>query len=279
MAMNTGPLTTTTVTTKVPVGGTADDKDANRVGNCEIDTFTVASPGNTSPPTICGTSSGDHMFVDASDACTTLSYLRSSSAPTGTTSASFTIKVTQVECTSKTKSPPGCTQYHTSSSGTVNSYNYQNGEGSGTHLGSQDYAICIRSERGACAICYSAADTEFQMSNADAAPLDVKCGDLGAEGQNDYIQIPGGVCDPTGSSAYSADRYCGTSLLCTGAAGAVDAGATKNTVCTMNKPFKIRVVTNDYEDASAAANEGQKAPLNQGFKLDYWQTTQCLNLP
>jgi len=252
------------------------------VGNCQDDQFLVLSPGNKSPPTICGTSSGDHMYVDASDSCTTLQYLRSASTASGATAADFSIKVTQVECTSKTKSPSECTQYHTAASGTINSYNYQSGSGTGTHLGNQNYAICIRPERGACAICYSAADTEWQMStDATTIPIDTVCGTTGVGASNDYIEIPGGVCDPSVAaiaSLYSADRYCGTTFLCPGVVGA--AGAT-HTVCSMQKPFKVNVYTNNYEGAEAS-EEGVPATgiqLDWGFKLDYWMMTTCLNLP
>jgi len=277
-----GPLTTTTLTGTVPVNGIVDSTGVNRVGNCEDDQFSIVSPGNKNPPTICGTSSGDHMYVDASDSCTTLQYLRSASAASGSTAADFSIKITQVECTSKTKSPIGCTQYHTASSGTINSYNYQSGSGTGTHLGNQNYAICVRPDRGACAICYSAVGTEFAMStDANAVGLDTVCGTTGVAASNDYIEIPGGVCGPAGDSVFSADRYCGTNgLICPGAiAGAASATAPFNTVCTQSKPFKVNVFTNDYEGAAAATDEGQAVPLNWGFKLDYWMQTACLTLP
>lgn len=281
-----GPLTVTTLTTKIPVAAAADAKLVNSVGNCIIDRFIVQSPGNKNPPTICGTSTGDHMYVDAGDSCSTLQYLRSTS---DTTTASFTIKITQVECTSKRKAPDSCTQYHTAASGTVNSYNYQSGEGTGVHLGSQDFAICIRAERGACTICYSAADTDFQMSDIIANPMDSSCGNYAGGGavggQNDYILIPGGTCSPAGDSIFSADKYCGTSLQCPGitigVASLVAANAEFQTVCTMNKPFKINVITDDTE-AAEAGSEGQLAVnggFNQGFRLDYWQTTLCLGLP
>lgn len=221
------------------------------------------------------------MYVDASDSCSTLQYLRSTS---DTTTAAFTIKITQIECSSKNKAGDSCTQYHTASTGTINSYNYQSGAGTGQHLGNQDYAICIRAERGACAICYTAPNTDFQMSSAIALPFDTGCANLGLVGQNDYIMIPGGVCSPpaTGVSLVSVDKYCGTALNCAGAAAnAVSAiAAILNTVCTQNKPFKVQVVTNDYEDASADGQEGGKTgPRDQGFKMTYWQTTLCLNVP
>ena len=82
------------------------------------------------------------MYVPASDSCNILS-ANIGSGSTATTTA-FTIKVTQVECSSKTKAPDGCLQYFTGTTGTIETYNYNGGAGTGVLLADQDYSACIR---------------------------------------------------------------------------------------------------------------------------------------
>merc|ERR1712106_119503 len=50
------PVTATDIT----VGAAAAaDGSANRIGNCDTDSFTTTSPGGKTPPLICGTNSGE----------------------------------------------------------------------------------------------------------------------------------------------------------------------------------------------------------------------------
>merc|ERR1719419_1736865 len=63
------PVTATAVT----IGpATAAAGSANRIGNCDVDSFSVTTPGAKSPPIICGTNTGQHMYVAASDQCNAL---------------------------------------------------------------------------------------------------------------------------------------------------------------------------------------------------------------
>ena len=80
------------------------------------------------------------MYVPASDDCNILG-ANIGSASTATTSA-FTIKVTQIECSSRTRAPDGCLQYFTGTTGTIETFNY-NSLG-GVLLTNQDYAACVR---------------------------------------------------------------------------------------------------------------------------------------
>merc|ERR1719474_862841 len=172
---------------------------ANRIGNCDVDNFSVSTPGAKSPPIICGTNTGQHMYVAASDQCNALS-ANIGSTSTATTSA-FTIKVTQVPCNSKRLAPSGCLQYFTGSSGTINTYNYNSGNG--VLLANQDYSSCVRTERTFCAICYFSTIFRMNVPNGIAAigskGVDTNCG-AGAViayangGSFDHIVIPGGQC-------------------------------------------------------------------------------------
>ena len=64
-------------------------------------------------------------------------------------------------------------------------------------------------------------------------------------------------------------RYCGTELRCLATAPATTtANAAGQTVCTMNKPFKIGVHSDNYEyaDATGTAPEGT-LDNNRGFSI------------
>ena len=93
-------------------------------GTCAVDTFGVSAPGSNAIPTICGTNTGEHMYVPASDKCNLLT-AHIGSTSTATT-GSFSIKVSQVPCNSPVLPPRGCLQYfYGSDTGTVASFNYQ----------------------------------------------------------------------------------------------------------------------------------------------------------
>ena len=69
-------------------------------------------------------------------------------------SRSFSVKVTQIECTALNKASDGCLQFFTGVSGQILSFNYNSG--SGLQLSNTDYAICVRMERNFCGIQYTA---------------------------------------------------------------------------------------------------------------------------
>ena len=85
------------------------------IGDCTTDTLTVSNPGGSSPPTICGTNTGQHMWVPASDSCNQINI----DIDTGTTSTTrkWQIKVTQYECGNLMMPEQNCLQYHTASTG------------------------------------------------------------------------------------------------------------------------------------------------------------------
>jgi len=279
------PVTVTTVT----IGpATAAAGTANSLGACNVDQFTVTVPGGKSPPVICGTNTGSHMYVPASDQCNILAANIGSSSTA--TTAAFTIKVTQVPCDSKTKAPNGCLQYFTGASGTVTTFNYNSA--AGVLLTNQDYSICMRAERTYCAICYWS--TIFTLSLPNAANgingVDTNCGHPALQapmtkgGGYDYIEIPDGQCDsPVGAAlavTETNDRYCGAEFRCLKAIPATAlTGTAGQTVCSNNKPFKISVHSDGLEYAfPATASEGLLA-ANRGFSIGYYQKTSCLTRP
>lgn len=60
--MIAGPSTSSVLNTKLLNGQTAATAggDATNYGQCITDSFSVTNPGGPSPPTICGTNTGEH---------------------------------------------------------------------------------------------------------------------------------------------------------------------------------------------------------------------------
>ena len=80
-------------------------------------------------------------------------------------SRTFSVKITQIECTSLAKGEPlmiqlsllmsimvtaadGCLQYYTGVAGRVESFNYNNA--AGLQLSDTDYSVCVQMERNFC---------------------------------------------------------------------------------------------------------------------------------
>jgi hypothetical protein len=124
-------------------------------GICENDVFVTSGSVGRGPPAICGTNTGQHMYIDVSG----------SSSPARLTvvrngvfaSRSFRIKITQIECYSPDRAPPGCLQYFTGISGTILSYNFffPTDTDNVRQLANQNYRICIRREDGFCSTCFT----------------------------------------------------------------------------------------------------------------------------
>ena len=126
----------------------------------------MTNSGGTNPPLICGINTGQHseyavkmslshskmsssaVYVDASTSggCNNLVF-EFGDPVTGMTTAvtrTWSIKVTQYSCDSGTLlAPSGCTEYfYGQQSGTVQTYNYQ--DGAGEQLANQEQTFCVR---------------------------------------------------------------------------------------------------------------------------------------
>ena len=80
------------------------------------------------------------MYIPASDQCNVISV--NIDSPLTASSSSFVIRVSQIECGSRNAPPEGCLQFFTGSTGSFNSYNYN--DGNGVLLFNRDYTACIR---------------------------------------------------------------------------------------------------------------------------------------
>merc|ERR1711894_298880 len=178
--------------------------------NCLVDTFSVTGPSASStPPTICGTNTGMHMYVDVTPTeCNrmmfTLGEVASSvyvtstrGVATATTARTWDMTVQQIECTSLTLPPSGCTEYFWGSGSgfTLKSYNYLGSTTAG-HLANQHQRQCIRRERGNCIGCFvalAAADMDISGGTADVkhyTQVGGCCGYAGpADGKGNLLAI------------------------------------------------------------------------------------------
>merc|ERR1711860_438603 len=171
------------------------------IGHCLEDSFTIASEGAIGSPTICGINTGYHMIIDAGCGCQTVSFRIGRYSGTN---REWNIKVMQYGCGNDDVSgPPGCLQYYTATTGTIQSFNFpQPTVGTitetVTHLARQNYNVCIRRNVGACYICYVTTNDptnilanndqdSFGLSLADAARAQSEQGTSCTE---DYILIP-----------------------------------------------------------------------------------------
>jgi len=117
-------------------------------GQCQ-DTFVAAGQTGVNPPTICGTNTGYHMYIEFGTLSTDSITLTNTWAAAGlTTAKNYNILARQIRCTDTFKAPPDCVQWFTGITGTVENYNHQGGQ----LLNSQNYQNCIRTEKGYCRI-------------------------------------------------------------------------------------------------------------------------------
>lgn len=116
------------------------------------------------------------------------------------------VRIIQVPFTER--APAGCLQYHTDSSGVIQTMNFAE---NGRHLAEQEYTICTRQNEGMCSIAYEQCDENsfrigpnnggsMSMNNATGAGQEMAddvagSGDGGGEGRSmdvcsDRITIP-----------------------------------------------------------------------------------------
>lgn len=265
----TGPATSTTSigsTIGGQLGTTAGTDDAATYGRCLTDSFVVSNQANL--PIMCGTMTGEHVYVQASDACNDLTFQFGAAAYeiSAVATRSISIKVSQISCFDENKPPDGCDQWYFGNSGTgyIETFNYANT----IHLAAQAQDICIRREKSNCKICYSAdAVTDIKIGGDGSAgvPNSLSCCGAGSKGTKtvgaDCLVIPGATKDAgaTPSGTVSPQYQCG------GGEGITHAGAV-TTVCSKRIPFRISFWSDEWEFAAIEAAKG-----STGFKIRYFQ--------
>merc|ERR1711874_738847 len=243
--------------------------DSVTVGDCTVDSLTVSNPGGVTPPTICGYNTGQHMYVPASPQCNQINI--DIDTGTTTTTRKWQIKVTQYECGNMMAPEQDCLQYHTASSGTIASFNWDASSTSVSssqyHLTSQYYDICIRRARSYCSICYSPSITSTTIGDN--------------VGLGDYLDIIALQPSTGTTGTLNENRFCGVLFN-----AATAPQTTHATACSWAVPFKVGVHF-DADDAIGApptapqlddvendATATTGAGLGySGFYFDYWQNS------
>jgi len=271
---------------------TANDGSGNAMGDCRNDQFSVTGAGGSGTPIICGANDGQHLFVDSNGNDCHVVNLNVGST---TATRSLDIMITQYKCGEEAGGPPGCMQWHMTTTGTVRSFNFPDQTAgttvaaSTTHLSNQHYDICIRQPISTTYICYigctstaaietdnsaASAQTSFGLSLSPNAAIGQASS--GSKCTSDYILIPGGTIEATaktGTATGIDERYCGRYL---GTEATVQANAATVSVCTASVPYTIGVHMDDIEyhkgrdKGDAEGTEQAVAPGGiVGFSLCY----------
>jgi len=216
------------------------------VGDCRTDSFSVSGTQFT-PPVICGTNAGQHVYVDVVSGCIKPEFQFGTSV---TKSRKYTLKATQYVAGEEMGGPPGCMQYFTSTTGTVRSFNFPSSQTSIkdnsaiTHLSEQYYDICFRRAAKNCRLCFTpevenAAGTvpsSFGLSKSSAT---TNYGVTGTNCDGDFLIIPqmvnAATTNPIRTNVQpNIDRICGRRFT-------TNTGAkTTQTICTSRVPFAIK---------------------------------------
>ncbi|XP_023345542.1 uncharacterized protein LOC111714628 [Eurytemora carolleeae] len=216
------------------------------------DSLTVRGETGVNPPLICGTNTGEHMYIETGNLGTDSVSL--ALFVSGTSSNQWNIRVSQIPCTATYRAPNHCVKYFTGTTGTVTSYGFAGS----TLLGSQNYKSCIRQETGYCSIVWdqttlnSPADA-FDLTNAPAAGT--------AENRigsciNSYVQIPSGILGP--ATGNPIQEFCGENL-------GVQASTDPSTITSSTLPFDLATFT------TASAMQDFAGGVSNGYSLSYRQ--------
>ncbi|XP_068200785.1 uncharacterized protein [Palaemon carinicauda] len=215
--------------------------------------FFTASGVNMEPNTICGKIDGQHMYLDVAPNGGAIK-LTVDRQELNSNNKEWNIQVTQISCDSKYKAPESCLQYYTSTSGTVESFNFRKNKDG--QLANQNYGVCIKKAPGYCGITWERdTTTEYSFTvsgSTDAVFPDLigkpAAADFDGNCLTDYVIIPEGVTDVPEQH----DRYCGLGF--------------PNSVKSTASPFVLYVRSDNNETPDG---------LNHGFRLNYRQTNAC----
>merc|ERR1711990_356464 len=231
-------------------------------GAC-TDSFTALGRTGKTVPSICGTNTDYHMYVEfgalAADTIALTHTLGSTSS-----TLKWNILAQQIPCTATYRAPTDCLQWFTGSTGTVYSYNHQGGQ----FLNGMDYTNCIRTEDGFCGIEWkeksdTTIDAFHVFATASTAAV-VACPVMNIYIPNlsyDGIKTLAGSA-PTASTAAT---YNYQSIMCGGVFGVLSPSGSIGPMALISRaqPFILGV----HSTASPSPN----AATNYGFALDYNQ--------
>jgi len=218
--------------------------------NTDAITLTQGSNTLTGFSTLCGTLTGQHIYLD--HGTTTASSITIATSTT-TFSRMWKILVRLLDAESPLLAPNGCRQFHTGESGTITSLNHANAAAVGTILGNTNYKVCIRMLEGNNCVTYSeirtGAPDAFNLANANTNGAEI-----GASCTSDAI-----IIQTTHNAASAQTRFCGANL------STVAKATTGSVISSDAKSPGIRVVTTSANRATGTSS----------FELKYQQKARC----
>ncbi|KAG7173894.1 uncharacterized protein LOC121859995 [Homarus americanus] len=225
-------------------------------GKC-VDQYLEVQGVTSSSPKICGTNTGQHLYVDvrADDGPFTVAVVNAQDNPM----SSWEIEVEQLRCDSPDLAPSECSQYYTGLKGEVQSFNYDTTESSrlqqndyrGSRHLQETYLVCVRQEVGYCSLKWTAAENEdyaFTMTGnlkeKPGFPLFNSGTDELCE-FTDYLIIAGGIIPDEDDPS---SVFCGSQFP----------------ESVTSTSFQAKVVANEVEFGNDDID-------NRGFHLNYQQ--------
>ena len=199
-----------------------------------------------------------HMYVDvgANDD----DVVRLNFAFSGDADRRWSIKATQIPCTSTTRAPEGCLQYfYNEVSGQFRTFNFDGVSSDGPrHLAEQDYQVCIRREFGFCCVRYRVCEDVEDAFTLDTTQNHA-CNEQGCLSK-DFVSIPGSGAECSTVMSLKS-RYCGAFLNSQTMLNA------NGPICDCTLPFRVGIFTNNGPDS------GGSSMLGRGLCLQFDQVT------
>jgi len=140
------------------------------MGDCTNDTimFSGLDPPSmaTVPPSLCGTLSGQEMYVMVKNTDTASKVVFNIASMASM--SKYKIRVEQLEC-STMNAPPGCLTYNMGISGSIMSYNFNGG--SGEMINNQKFSHCIKYQEGYCDVAMTASKFDVGADAGDSLTI------------------------------------------------------------------------------------------------------------
>jgi len=190
-------------------------------------------------PKLCGTLTGQHIYLDHSATATPSSIAIATAASALTGGRSWNIQVRLLEADSSILAPKGCRQFFTGETGTITSLNHLSGTATGTILGNTNYKACIRLLDGNNCVDYTQATTSS-------------------------FALAGGTTSAQGGTCTADAVIIGATRFCGGKLSTVASQSTGSVVSSAAKMPGIRVVTTASGRTAASA-----------FQIRYSQKATC----
>ncbi|XP_066139864.1 uncharacterized protein [Euwallacea fornicatus] len=158
-------------------------------GECEGDVFTIKASNSSREVTMCGLNSGQHVYLNVENS----EHVEISvNLDKKAVRRFWEVVITQIPFTEQ--APPECLQFHTGSSGVVQTFNFAD---NGRHLADQDYNICIRQEEGFCSIAYEPCyENAFRIAPNNIGGVDFNVAEEGSGDDDlDAVSRNIGLCN------------------------------------------------------------------------------------